>query len=395
MANFKTFVRTGALAALTMVAALQFSACSDDDSTPKIKITGTTVAEPQSGIPEKGVYVLNEGVMGTNKASIDYYSYGTGKFYLNIFPTINPDVTLGLGDTGNDIQVYNGKVYAVINGSNLVEVMNARTGKHIAAVSIPACRSIAFNGNYAYVSSYADPTDTAKVTKGSVYKVNLNTNRVEATVRVGYQPEGIAYANGKLFVANSGGYLYPNYDHTISVVDPDAMSVTKTIDVGLNLGKVALDAAENLYVISTGNYMDVSSKIYVINTQTAAVSDSIDTRVSAIAAAGDNLYILGVEYKYNGTSYVATNSYSLYNGRTKTLNTAGFITDGSESNITMPYGIAANPDNGEVYIGDAKDYKSPGTLFCYSKEGKLKWQATTGILPGHIALTTTSLRGLE
>lgn len=393
MANFKTSVRMGALAALTVVAAFQLSACSDDDSTPKIKVTGTQVDEPQKSIPEKGVYVLNEGQMGTNKASLDYYSYTTGKYYLNIFPTINPDVTLGLGDTGNDIQVFGGRVYAVVNGSNLVEVMNARTGKHVATVSIPACRSIAFNGNYAYVSSYADPTDTAKVTKGSVYKVNLSTNQVEATVRVGYQPEGIAYANGRLFVANSGGYMYPDYDHTVSVVNPDAMSVEKTIDVGLNLGKVALDGAGNLYVVSTGNYMDVSSKIYVINTQTAAVSDSIDTRVSAIAAAGDNLYILGVEYK--APTYTATNSYSLYNTRTKTLNSAGFITDGTEGNITMPYGIAANPDNGEVYIGDAKDYKSPGTLFCYSSDGKLKWQATTGILPGHIALATTALRGLE
>lgn len=394
MKQFKTIARYGALATLLLSTALQFTSCSDDDSVEKIEITGTQVTTPQKKLSTKGVYVLNEGQMGTNKASIDYFDYSTGKFFLNLFPTINPEVTLGLGDTGNDIQVYNGKVYAVINGSNIIEVMNAKTGKHVASVDVPSCRFIAFHGNYAYVSSYADPTDkTSTTTKGSVYKINLNTYSVEATVQVGYQPEGIAYANGKLFVANSGGYMYPNYDHTVSVIDPSSMTVEKTLDFGLNLGKVALGNNDKLYVISTGNYYDVSSKIYVVDTKSVAVSDSIATAVSAFAADGDNLYIIGVEYK--APTYEATTSYALYNTKTKTFTSGGFITDATESKITMPYAIAVNHDSKEIFIADAKDYKTPGQLHCYTTAGTYKWSATTGIIPGHIAFTTTSLQGLE
>ena len=359
MRNSKKFYRLGAIAVLTLSAAFQFTSCSEDNETPKIDIAGTNVTTPQKNIAQKGVFVLNEGQMDTNKASLDYFDYSNGSFYLNLFPTINPDVTLGLGDTGNDIQVYKNKVYAVINGSNLVEVMNAKTGKHVASINIPACRFIAFNGNYAYVSSYVDPNDqTSATTKGSVYKVNLNTNTVETTVTVGYQPEGIAYANGKIFVANSGGYMYPNYEHSINVINPETMQIEKTIDAGLNLGKVALDKNDNLYVISTGNYSTVSSKIYVVNTATAALSDSIDTRVSAIAAAGDNLYIIGVEYK--APTYEATNSYSLYNTKNKELSKSGIITDGSDSRIVMPYAIAVNPDTKEIFVADAKDFKNTG-----------------------------------
>ena len=386
--------RISALSAAALAAIMQLASCSDDPA-PKIEIQGTQVTTAQKSPKMKGVFVLNEGNMGTNKASVDYFDYSNGKYYLNLFPSTNPDITLGLGDTGNDIQVWNGKVYIVVNGSNLVEVVDGKSFKHVASVTIPSPRSIAFNGNYAYVTSYADPSDTsgASLTKGSVYRINLNTNTVEGTVTVGYQPEGIACSNGRLFVANSGGYMYPDYDHTVSVIDPALMTVEKAIDCGLNLGKVALDANGNLFVVSTGNYSTVQSKIYVVNTATAQLSDSIDTRVSAIAAAGDKLYIIGVEYK--APTYKATTSYSLYNISTKTLGEGGFITDATDSRIIMPYALAVNSETGEIFVADAGDYVNPGQLHCYSADGKRQWAATTGIIPGHMAFTTTALKGLQ
>ena len=99
MRNSKKFYRLGAIAVLTLSAAFQFTSCSDDNETPKIDIAGTNVTTPQKNIAQKGVFVLNEGQMDTNKASLDYFDYSNGSFYLNLFPTINPDVTLGLGDT--------------------------------------------------------------------------------------------------------------------------------------------------------------------------------------------------------------------------------------------------------------------------------------------------------
>ncbi|MDQ9745693.1 hypothetical protein RFY98_03860, partial [Acinetobacter baumannii] len=62
-----------------------------------------------------------------------------------------------LGDVGNDLQIYGNKLYAVINCSHFVEVMDVETAKHIAQISIPNCRYLAFDKGYAYVSSYAGP----------------------------------------------------------------------------------------------------------------------------------------------------------------------------------------------------------------------------------------------
>ena len=39
----------------------------------------------------KGFYLLNEGNMGSNKASLDFFSYETGKYMRNIYPSRNPE----------------------------------------------------------------------------------------------------------------------------------------------------------------------------------------------------------------------------------------------------------------------------------------------------------------
>ena len=47
-----------------------------------------------------GMYLLNEGNMGSNKASIDYYDYTTGYYYRNIYGQMNPTEVKDLGDYG-------------------------------------------------------------------------------------------------------------------------------------------------------------------------------------------------------------------------------------------------------------------------------------------------------
>lgn len=73
----------------------------------------------------------------------------------NIYPSRNPDVVKELGDVGNEIAVYGDKLYAVINCSHYVEVMDVHTAKHIGSIDILNCRYIVFNKGKAYISSYA------------------------------------------------------------------------------------------------------------------------------------------------------------------------------------------------------------------------------------------------
>lgn len=131
------------------------TSCREDERI--IPSTPNQVTPGVSGTSVKGFFLLNEGNMGSNKATLDYFDYETGIYHKNIYAERNPGVVQELGDVGNDIQIYGNKLYAIINCSHFVEVMNVETAKHITQISIPNCRYIVFKDKYAYVSSYAGP----------------------------------------------------------------------------------------------------------------------------------------------------------------------------------------------------------------------------------------------
>ena len=120
-----------------------------------------------------GMYLLNEGNMGSNKADIDYLDYRTAVYARGIYAEKNPNVVKELGDVGNDIQIYGNKLYAVINCSHKVEVMDVRTCKRIGQVDIPNCRYIRFAKGKAYVSAYVGPVAIdPNAQLGAVYEVD-------------------------------------------------------------------------------------------------------------------------------------------------------------------------------------------------------------------------------
>ena len=70
---------------------------------------------------------------------------------------------------------------------------------------------------------------------------------------------------------------------------------------------------------------------------------------------------------------------------TKKRVSTNFITDGTDKEITIPYGIAIHPETGDILITDAKNYVSSGTLYCFDRNGRKKWSVRTGDIPAHIA----------
>jgi hypothetical protein len=341
----------------------------------------------------QGIYLLNEGNMGSNKASLDYFDYQSGTYYKNIFPSINPTVSRELGDVGNDIKIYGGKIYAIINCSNYLEVMDAATAKHITAISIPNCRYLAFHGGYAYVTSYAGPVSiNPNARKGYVAKIDTTSLAITDTLTVGYQPEQMVSAGNKMYVANSGGYMAPNYDRTVSVINLNSFKIENTIDVAINLHAMQADSYGNVYVSSSGDYNSTGSDIYVINTASGSVTGRLGIACSEMTLCGDSLYVLGNAYSYATGKH--TPSYEIYNIKTKQKSGGNFITDGTDSKIKTPYGIAVNPETREIFVTDAGDYVTPGTLYCFTPAGVMKWSATTGDIPAHIAFTKSRLQSV-
>ncbi|OPB89516.1 hypothetical protein BAS06_03935 [Elizabethkingia miricola] len=332
----------------------------------------------------KGFYLLNEGNMNSNKATLDYFDYAKGTYFRNIYAEANPNVVKELGDVGNDIKIYGNKMYIVLNASNKVEVLDARTVKKIKSITVENGRSLAFANGKAYVSSYAGPISVdPKAPLGKVMEIDTISLSVTREAIVGYQPEEMAVVKNKLYVANSGGYRVPNYDRTVSVIDLANFKETTKYDIAINLNKLKVDANGDLYVTSRGDYQTVSSNLFIVDSQTGAIKKTFNIPVSNFTIVNNKLYYFSNEFSYNTLAYVK--SYGIIDLKTKEVITKKLFDSKYETEIETPYGITVNPITEDLYITDAGNYVSTGNLYCFDKNGTFKWKTEGGNIPAHFA----------
>ncbi|MBO4434001.1 MAG: hypothetical protein J5769_00935 [Bacteroidales bacterium] len=383
---------------LLLAAALCLCACqpSGEENDKDKTLTGEKVPVDVDLHGVNKVFLLNEGQMGSNNATLDFLRLADGNYITGAFKKMNPDEGGGLGDVGNDIAIKGNEAWIVVNNSGIVEVISARDETHIAAIPVPTPRNIAFDDKYAYVSSWAGAYVTgsydesfnyvitdSKNPKGQVYRIDLKTKKVDGSVEVGYQPEGLAYYEGKLYVANSGGVscqLPPDYayDNTVSVIDCASFKVEHTIAVAPNLKSVFASTDGRIYVTTMGNYYDVHSGLYVIEgTKAGKVADY----VSVASICADVVFCIGAENEFDWNSPGEYFAWSCKAGK-QTFHNFNF------QGIVKPYGLLV-PDSADftadVFIADAGDYFNPGTLHYY-RGVEHKWSVTTGVCPAHFAI---------
>lgn len=339
--------------------------------------------EAEPGSVMKGFYLVNEGNFNMNKASLDYLDLRNGIYTRNLYGQVNPEITKGLGDVGNDIGIYGSKMYITVNASNKVEVLSVKTGRKLGQIDIINCRYVTFNSGKAYVSAYLGKIGDPTAPNGIVAEIDTATLSISRSVEVGRQPEEMAIAGNKMYVANSGGYSPSDYESTLSVIDIPTFKVVRNIPVAINLHRVKADRYGDLYVTSRGDYYTIPSKLFVVDTHTDQVKKVFDIGVSNLVIDDDLAYLYSTQFSYITGQNTIT--YQMIDVKTETLLDTKFITDGTEKSIKAPYGIAVNPQTKAVYVTDAKDYVTPGTLRCYDAQGKLKWSVTTGDIPAHLA----------
>ena len=376
----------------TFVSAALLTGCSD------LKTDDITEIPPATS---DRLYILNEGQMGMNNSSLDFYDFTGGTYTSDAFASANPDVALGLGDTGNDISVHDGRLWIVVNGSNLVEVMDAATLEHIAAIDIPSGRDITFSNGYAYVTSWAGAYFGGEKRPGAVYRINTEDLSVSEPVDVGYQPEGIAVIDGKIYVANSGG-VTDGYDNRLSILDEESFTLERNVEIASNICDIAVDSQGRLWISSPGDYYSTHSGIYIYDTGSGTVGNTgdgkaantgpewlKDIRVSSMYSTGDRIWVIGNENEWDYTP--GSGKYVLYVIDTRQM-TVGrtSLSDTDAARAVVPYGIWVSDDSRNIFIADAGDYINPGSVFMLDSELNLVGTFQAGVNPGHFAFFTAS-----
>ena len=173
------------------------------------------------------------------------------------------------------------------------------------------------------------------------------------------------------------------YDRRVSVIDLASFTLEYDIDVAPNLSLIRADKHGRLWVASRGDYQQYTSRLYQLNkdkTGRMVVTDSIDTPVSGMFLKGDSIYFYGATYD---ASWKQAHLFGIIDVNKCQIVNDRLINIPDDHPVKTAYGIMVHPSTGDIYIMDATNFVSSGSLTCFDRDGQFKWTTRTGDIPGH------------
>ncbi len=348
---------------LLISAVAGFTSCDKNDD-PK---------EPVVNQVLNGAFVLNQGSYQMNNAGLAYFS--TDKSDSPLIADMFYDVNnYKLGDNATDIAKYKGDIYISVTGSNCIYKLN-NEGKvtdrllfHTDEDLQGGVRYMAFKDDYLYASFYG----------GMVAKISTDKLEIIAILKTpGANLEGIAEANGSLYVADSYQTTYDPatgmsdiiYGDKLYVIDLKSFSVTGTVSVSVNPNKLLSDNGK-LYLISWGNYYDKGYSFQMID-------PSQSNKVTELAVATDMGIGNGKVYLVNSvtdwSNWTTTNTWFSYDVKTGNISDESFMTNAPEDLTTDHISMISVDDlTGDVYVGTTQYTLGNGQLYRFNKNGEYK-----------------------
>ena len=318
-----------------------------------------------------GAYISNEGTYGQANASVSFYDFAADTVRNSIFTLVN---NRPLGQLLQSTCIANGKAYMMLNMSDTVMVASA--DNFVAADTITGCKSPRYMTSFnmkGYISQWGE--------NGVVKVIDLVSNKILQTIKVGMGPEQLLAAGGKILVCNGGAY---DVDSTISVINPISDIVEKTVIVGDNPKELVADKHGDIWVICYG-YIK-----YDLNFNIVLETPSKLVRLSGTTFQKTGEYIIS-QTKHPQHIGISKDKSTVYYG-------GGFGYPGiyamsitSSALPTVPligeklfYGFNVNPGNGEIFALDAGNFTDGGTMYRYSSTGTFLKQYAVGIAPNGV-----------
>ena len=122
---------------------------------------------------------------------------------------------------------------------------------------------------------------------------------------------------------------------------------------------------------SQGDFDEIPSNLFVIDTKKEEVKKSLDIPTSNLTIVGDTAYVISSVFSMDTYKYDL--GYHLIDIKKEEVLDDSFLQESVKKDIEMPYSIAVDPITRNIYITDARDFASPGTLYCIDKEGAEKF----------------------
>jgi len=326
--------------------------------------------EGSNSVFEKGVFISNEGAFGSGLSTLAHYGNSDNSTTKNVFFNKN---NYNLGDVFQSMTLSGSKAFMIINNSGVVEVANAtdfETLGQISGFSSPRYM-LEVSTSQGYVSDWVS---------NSIQVIDLNSQTITGSINVGTGPEQMAISNGKVYVANSGGFdVLP--DSTVMVIDVASGQVVDTLFVGYSPQSLQVDVNGNLWVLCRG----------ISDWQTPA--NNTPGRLVKIDFSGS----VPEFTKFNFTSTTQHPAHLKINGDGNILYFVSDIFSGqlfkmSIADVQLPsaafiprtfYSIGVSPENQDVYGSNALDFNQEGWVYRYDMNGSILDSFQTGVIPGN------------
>ena len=316
----------------------------------------------------KGFFIINEGTYASGNASLSWHDTGTGETLDNVFYGAN---RIPLGDTARSMTISGDTGWIVVNNSKVifaVDMADMRLKGRITGFTSPR-NMMVLSDTKAYVTEMYD---------NRIVIVNPRTYEIAGYIETGCSTEQMILHDG---------YVYVNFwssGNMILKIDPVSDTVVDKMEVGLQPCGMALDTNNRLWVLSDGSagWTDnpaghETPSLCMIDLETFTIEKKyvFDGYESVNYSAPSDLHI-------DGTGTIL---YWMDGGVWKMGITAASLPDKPLIHSTGDqsfYSMTIDPENGDIFVGDAIDYSQNGKVYRYSSDGTLLEKFGAGICPG-------------
>ena len=315
-----------------------------------------------------GVMLLNEGNFLFSNASLSFYDPVADTVANNLFYKVN---NAPLGDVAQSMAMAEGKLYIVVNNSNYIYKLDANslvcdTTQPFKLTDFYSPREMHIVApNKAYVSDL----------KGTgLWIVNPQEMTHSGSIEMGKTTEKMVQVGNELYVSNWSNYYAPGMaKNTVQVVDVNNDVKVAEITVGKEPNTMAVDKDGHVWVLCEGATWEADGE----NPSLWEIDPMLKSATKRYEFDGTAMNIKANE---NGSAL-----YVVYNNVVRRFDIAASVLSESFS-IAAPeggmfYNMAVNPQNGDLYVTDAKNYMMNGTVYRYSNDGVLLSSFEAGIIP--------------
>ncbi len=330
--------------------------------------------------PIESVIVINEGGHTSSNASITLFDIESGETQQDVFYNANNEARLG--DVAQDALIHNGMLYVTLNGSGKMYAID--TTNYTLAAKLTELHS----PRYILIASE---------TRG--YVTNINTNVINifnpqdmthtGEINLGGEATTDWYGNETYIGAEQmvlkGKYLYTNqwsYGTDILVIDTESNEVVQRLEVGEQPTCLQEDKNGNLWTLCNGSYwQDLTISKMSVNSSTGELSIE---KTFSMPAQSDYVHPCMIVNKDGDKLFY------LYNGGMYAMDIDAEELPSSPSiymTLVNWYKIAQNPQNGDIYLTDIKDYSQTGEVYRFDVDyDRLRNNPTfdAGVIPSII-----------